>query len=74
MKLGRIPTAVVMVIAVLWTPQIPNVPSLWNNLPSIFAYATPPLVVRLNVLCAAYLWHPYAIRSTFNITTMGGVA
>ena len=55
MKIGRITTVVVMVIAVLWTPQIRNVPSRWNDLPSILAYATPPLVVMLSVLRAAYL-------------------
>ena len=53
MKVGRITTAVVMVIAVLWAPQIQNFLSRWNYLQSIVAYATPPIVVMLNILRTA---------------------
>ena len=56
MKVGRITTAVVMVIAVLWTPQIQNVPSRWNDLQSILAYATPPIVVNvLRIACCVFV-------------------
>ena len=45
MRLGRITTAIVMIIAVVWAPQIQNFPSLWNYLQSILSYTTPPIVV-----------------------------
>ena len=66
MKVGRITTAVVMVIAVLWAPQIQNFPSLWNDLQSILAYATPPIVKRTayGVLRRGANNTQYAILST----------
>jgi solute:Na+ symporter, SSS family len=42
--IGRITTAVVMLIGVVWAPQIINFPSLWVYFQSILAYATPPVV------------------------------
>lgn len=42
---GRLTTAIVMTVAVLWAPQIQNFPSLWTYLQSILAYAVPPIVV-----------------------------
>ena len=44
-KVGRLTTAIVMIIAVVWAPQIQNFPSLWNYLQSILCYTTPPIVV-----------------------------
>ncbi len=41
---GRVTTFVVMVVAVVWAPQIQNFPSLWTYLQSILAYLTPPIV------------------------------
>ncbi len=43
-KVGRITTFTVMVIAVLWAPQIQNFPSLWDYFQSTLAYTTPPIV------------------------------
>ncbi len=43
-KAGRITTLTVMIIAVLWAPQIQNFPSLWDYFQSTLAYTTPPIV------------------------------
>ena len=43
-KVGRITTFTVMVIAVLWAPQIQKFPSLWDYFQSTLAYTTPPIV------------------------------
>lgn len=43
-KIGRITTVVVMLIAVLWAPQIIKFSSLWNYIQSILSYVTPPIV------------------------------
>ncbi len=42
--IGRITTVVVMLIAVLWAPQIIKFSSLWNYIQSILSYVTPPIV------------------------------
>jgi SSS family solute:Na+ symporter len=42
--IGRVTTAVVTLIGILWAPQIINFPSLWNYFQSILAYATPAIV------------------------------
>ena len=42
---GRLTTAVVMVVAVIWAPQITNFPTLWQYLQSALSYITPPVVV-----------------------------
>lgn len=41
---GRITTTAIMVVAVLWAPQIIRFPSLWNYGQSILSYITPPIV------------------------------
>ncbi|MGB5238781.1 MAG: sodium:solute symporter [Flavobacteriaceae bacterium] len=43
-NVGRITTLIVMIIAVLWAPQIQNFPSLWDYFQSTLAYTTPPIV------------------------------
>jgi SSS family solute:Na+ symporter len=50
---GRGATLVLMVFAVLWTPQISRFPTLWQYLQSILSYLTPPVVV---VFLAGLLW------------------
>ena len=44
-RIGQLTTAIVMVIACIWAPQIVNFPSLWSYFQSILAYSTPPIVV-----------------------------
>lgn len=43
-KVGRITTFTVMIIAVMWAPQIQNFPSIWDYFQSTLAYTTPPIV------------------------------
>jgi SSS family solute:Na+ symporter len=42
--IGRATTAIFMVIAAIWAPQIQNFPSLWTYLQSILGYVVPPVV------------------------------
>ena len=42
--IGQVATFVVMIVAVIWAPQISNFPSLWTYLQSVLSYATPPIV------------------------------
>ena len=43
-KIGRITTVVVMIVAILWAPQIQKFPSIWSYFQSTLAYTTPPVV------------------------------
>jgi SSS family solute:Na+ symporter len=44
MKVGRIITAVVMILAVLWAPQIGEFTKLWDYLQQTLAWFSPPVV------------------------------
>ena len=43
-RTGRVATAGLMVLAVLWAPQLEHFPSLWQYLQGALAYAVPPIV------------------------------
>jgi len=43
-RIGRISTAALLVIAVAWAPQLQLFPSLWQYLQAVLAYAVPPVV------------------------------
>ena len=43
-RVGQFTTTIVMVVAVVWAPQIQYFPSLWSYLQSVLSYATPPIV------------------------------
>ena len=43
-RIGRISTAALLVVAVAWAPQIQLFPSLWQYLQAVLAYAVPPVV------------------------------
>lgn len=66
---GRLTTAIVMTVAVLWAPQIQNFPSLWTYLQSILAYAVPPTVV---IFLLGIFW-PRANRHGAFVTFLVGV-
>ena len=66
---GRLTTAIVMTVAVLWAPQIQNFPSLWTYLQSILAYAVPPIVV---IFLLGIFW-PRANRHGAFVTFLVGV-
>ncbi len=44
MKIGRIVTVFVMIIAILWAPQIGNFTKLWDYLQNTLAWFCPPIV------------------------------
>ncbi|MDF1697368.1 MAG: sodium:solute symporter [Saprospiraceae bacterium] len=44
MKVGRITTLIVMIIAVFWAPQIGKFPKLWDYLQQTLAWFSPPVV------------------------------
>jgi SSS family solute:Na+ symporter len=43
-RVGRLSTAVLLLIAVVWAPQLQLFPSLWQYLQAVLAYAVPPVV------------------------------
>nr|WP_298373591.1 sodium:solute symporter [uncultured Halomonas sp.] len=52
-RIGQMTTVVIMVIVVLWAPQIIHFPSLWSYFQSILAYVTPPVVA---IFFVGILW------------------
>jgi len=73
-KVGRMVTAVVMLIGIVWAPQIANFQSLWDYFQSILAYATPPVVA---IFMLGILWRratPAAAFWTFVIGLGVGLA
>jgi SSS family solute:Na+ symporter len=43
-RIGKFSTAVLLVVAVAWAPQLLRFPSLWQYLQAVLAYAVPPVV------------------------------
>jgi SSS family solute:Na+ symporter len=43
-RIGRISTLGILVVAVAWAPQLQLFPSLWQYLQAVLAYAVPPVV------------------------------
>jgi SSS family solute:Na+ symporter len=43
-RVGRLSTVALLVIAVAWAPQLQLFPSLWQYLQAVLAYAVPPVV------------------------------
>ena len=43
-KVGRWSTAILLLIAIAWAPQLQLFPSLWQYLQAVLAYAVPPVV------------------------------
>jgi solute:Na+ symporter, SSS family len=43
-RVGRLSTAALLVVAVAWAPQLQLFPSLWQYLQAVLAYAVPPVV------------------------------
>jgi SSS family solute:Na+ symporter len=66
---GRVTTVIVTVLAILWSPQIANFPSLWQYFQSTLAYITPPV---LTVFLAAIFW-PRANATGAFVTLLVGI-
>jgi solute:Na+ symporter, SSS family len=43
-RIGRISTVALLMVAVAWAPQLQLFPSLWQYLQAVLAYAVPPVV------------------------------
>lgn len=43
-RIGRLCTAALLLVALLWAPQLENFRSLWQYLQAMLAYAVPPVV------------------------------
>ena len=43
-RIGRVSTAALLLVAMLWAPQLERFPSLWQYLQAMLAYAVPPIV------------------------------
>lgn len=67
---GRVTTGLVTLVAVIWSPQIQNFPSLWQYLQSILSFVTPPVVA---VFLIGIFWARANANAAF-ITFAGGVA
>ncbi len=48
-RTGRWATVLLLGVAVIWTPQLENLPSLWQYLQGMLAYAVPPAVTLFGV-------------------------
>ena len=46
---GRVSTAAMLIVAVLWAPQLQRFHSLWQYLQAVLAYAVPPVVAVFGV-------------------------
>jgi SSS family solute:Na+ symporter len=62
-------TALVTVVAVLWSPQIAQFPSLWQYLQSVLSYITPPVVA---VFLTGIFWRRATPTAAF-VTLLAGV-
>jgi SSS family solute:Na+ symporter len=52
-RVGRAATAVLLLVAVIWAPQLNRFPSLWQYLQAMLAYVVPPVVA---VFLAGMFW------------------
>ena len=43
-RIGRLSTAVLLLVAMVWAPQLEHFPSLWQYLQGMLAYAAPPII------------------------------
>jgi solute:Na+ symporter, SSS family len=72
--IGRMTTGGCLALAVLWAPQIAQLPSLWQYLQSVLAYVVPPVVALFLV---GLFWRrasATAANATFALGTLAGVA
>ncbi len=70
MKVGRGFTALFMILAALWAPQIENFASLFKYLQKVLSYAIPPVVALFMI---GIFWKKANGNSAF-ITLVGGLA
>ena len=66
--IGRVTTVIIMVVAVLWAPQIIKFSSLWNYIQSILSYVTPPIVT---IFLGGIFWKRANGHGAFATFTLG---
>jgi SSS family solute:Na+ symporter len=69
-RIGRISTTILLVVAVAWAPQLQLFPSLWQYLQAVLAYVVPP-VVTLFVL--GKCWHGANADGAYATLLIGSV-
>lgn len=52
-RIGKLSTAVLFIVAIAWAPQLQLFPSLWQYLQAVLSYAVPPIVA---VFLAGMFW------------------
>jgi SSS family solute:Na+ symporter len=52
-RIGKLSTAALFVVAIVWAPQLQLFPSLWQYLQAVLSYAVPPIVA---VFLAGMFW------------------
>jgi SSS family solute:Na+ symporter len=69
-RIGRVSTAVLLIVAMLWAPQLARFPSLWQYLQAMLAYAVPPVVALFLV---GLFWR-HATAAGASATLLAGTA
>jgi SSS family solute:Na+ symporter len=73
-RVGRISTVALLLVAVAWAPQLQLFPSLWQYLQAVLAYAVPPVVALFLV---GMFWrgaNANGAAATMLVGSLGGVA
>lgn len=69
-RIGRAATAALLLVAMIWAPQLERFPSLWQYLQAMLAYAVPPVVALFLV---GLFWRG-ATAAGANATLLAGTA
>jgi SSS family solute:Na+ symporter len=69
-RIGRVSTAAMLLVAMLWAPQLAHFPSLWQYLQGMLAYAAPPIIA----LFLVGLFWPGATAAGANAALLLGTA
>ncbi|MBV9695827.1 MAG: sodium/solute symporter [Gammaproteobacteria bacterium] len=70
-RIGRLCTAALLLVALLWAPQLGSFPSLWQYLQGMLAYTVPPIVALFLV---GILWRGANRSGAFAVLTVGSAA
>jgi SSS family solute:Na+ symporter len=73
-RIGRVTTAALFMVAVAWAPQLELFPSLWQYLQAVLAYAVPPVVALFLV---GMFWRGATAdgaAATMLVGSLGGVS
>jgi SSS family solute:Na+ symporter len=73
-RAGRVSTALLLLIAVAWAPQLQYFPSLWQYLQAVLAYAVPPVVALFLVGMSWRGANADGAAATMLLGSLGGFA